>query len=438
MIILRGRNVYPQDIEWTAERCHPALRVGGAAAFAVEIDGEERLAVVQEIERNPDQEVIAEAIAAIRRAVAEQHDIDVYAIRLIKMLSLPKTSSGKVQRHACRDGFLAGSLDVVGRVDAAADACRTTAALAPPIEWPHRTIAVKDGSGSPYARRDRRLVGREGRGPARNTARRGRHETGRSRASVSARSRPCGWRPISRSGSAASSRQRSSMTIPRSTRSRTIPRGRGPCRALIGQPAEQRSEARSRADRDHRDRLPVSGRGEPRGVLENAARRRRRGRPDSGIAMGRRGPLGRPEYPPPRGISGANVDQFDADFFGISPREAVFVDPQHRLLLELAWEALEDGGQAPERWAGRARRGLRRDRHQRLRPAPGEERRRERRISNQRDLPPASPPTASRTTSISAARASRSTRPARPRWSRSISLAGACGTGNPSWRWRAG
>ncbi len=90
MIILRGRNVYPQDIEWTAERCHPALRAFGAAAFAFEVDGEERLAIVQEIERNADQHVIAEAIAAIRRALAEQHDIEVHAIRLIKMLTPPE------------------------------------------------------------------------------------------------------------------------------------------------------------------------------------------------------------------------------------------------------------------------------------------------------------------------------------------------------------
>ena len=57
---------------------------------------------------------------------------------------------------------------------------------------------------------------------------------------------------------------------------------------------------------------------------------------------------------PQRGGFLQRVDEFDADFFGISPREAVFVDPQHRLLLELAWEALEDGGQAPERLAGAA------------------------------------------------------------------------------------
>ncbi len=51
LIIVRGRNVYPQDVEWTVERSHPALRTGGAAAFAVEVAGEERLAIVLETER---------------------------------------------------------------------------------------------------------------------------------------------------------------------------------------------------------------------------------------------------------------------------------------------------------------------------------------------------------------------------------------------------
>ena len=72
LIIVRGRNVYPQDIEWTVERCHPALRAEGGAAFAVEVDGEERLVVVQEVERpRPDgspSEVVAADPPGGRRA----------------------------------------------------------------------------------------------------------------------------------------------------------------------------------------------------------------------------------------------------------------------------------------------------------------------------------------------------------------------------------
>src|SRR5262249_44872013 len=49
LIIIRGRNVYPQDVEWTVEHCHPALRAEGGAAFAVEAGGEERLVVVHEV-----------------------------------------------------------------------------------------------------------------------------------------------------------------------------------------------------------------------------------------------------------------------------------------------------------------------------------------------------------------------------------------------------
>ena len=113
MIILRGRNIYPQDIEWTVEHCHRAVRAGGTAAFAVEIGGTERLAIVQESERARDQDALGEIITSIRRSVAEQHDIDVHAIRLIKALTLPKTSSGKVQRHVCREAFMAGSLDPI-------------------------------------------------------------------------------------------------------------------------------------------------------------------------------------------------------------------------------------------------------------------------------------------------------------------------------------
>ena len=71
MIVLRGRNVYPQDVEWAAERSHAALRPGGAAAFSVNVAGEERLAIVLEVERRLREGAAGEILAAVRRGVGE-------------------------------------------------------------------------------------------------------------------------------------------------------------------------------------------------------------------------------------------------------------------------------------------------------------------------------------------------------------------------------
>ncbi|HYG61561.1 MAG TPA: condensation domain-containing protein, partial [Thermoanaerobaculia bacterium] len=110
LVIIRGRNHYPQDIELTAERSHPALRPGGGAAFSVEVDGEERLVIVHEVERIWRRDLHG-VIEAVRRAVAEEHEVPVHAVALIKPNTLPKTSSGKVRRRSCREDFLAGRLD---------------------------------------------------------------------------------------------------------------------------------------------------------------------------------------------------------------------------------------------------------------------------------------------------------------------------------------
>ena len=111
LIIIRGRNLYPQDIERSVDSCHQACQPCGAAAFTIEHDGEERLVVVQELTRHGSREADGEAvIAAIRQAVAAEHDAEVHAIILLKAGGLPKTSSGKVQRHACRIGYIAGDL----------------------------------------------------------------------------------------------------------------------------------------------------------------------------------------------------------------------------------------------------------------------------------------------------------------------------------------
>ncbi|MGO9462606.1 MAG: amino acid adenylation domain-containing protein, partial [Isosphaeraceae bacterium] len=117
VIIIRGRNVYPQDIEATVARSQPLLRADGAAAFSVEVDGEEHLVVASEVERRAKREQPEEIIAAIRQAVAAEHEIEADAVLLLKAASIPKTTSGKIRRHACRAGYLAGTLDVVAASD---------------------------------------------------------------------------------------------------------------------------------------------------------------------------------------------------------------------------------------------------------------------------------------------------------------------------------
>jgi acyl-CoA synthetase (AMP-forming)/AMP-acid ligase II len=114
IILIRGRNNYPQDIEYTVQNSHPALRPSCGAAFTVEVKGEERLVVVQEVERTWLRKIdIDEVNRAIRKAVVQEYDLQVYAIALIRTGSLPKTSSGKIQRRGCRAKFLEGSLEIL-------------------------------------------------------------------------------------------------------------------------------------------------------------------------------------------------------------------------------------------------------------------------------------------------------------------------------------
>lgn len=114
VIIIRGQNHYPTDIERTVENSHPALRPSCGAAFGVEIKGRERLVVVQEVKRSYLRRLdTKEVVEQLRHAVASQHGLEVYAAVLVKTGSIPKTSSGKIRRYACRTNFKIGSLKVV-------------------------------------------------------------------------------------------------------------------------------------------------------------------------------------------------------------------------------------------------------------------------------------------------------------------------------------
>lgn len=111
LIIIRGRNHYPQDIEQTVEQSHPSVLPNSCAAFPIDVGGEERLVVVQEVERHAQD--CGEIIEAIRRAVAETHEVELYAVSLLRAGTISKTSSGKIQRNESRKRFLDRSLSAV-------------------------------------------------------------------------------------------------------------------------------------------------------------------------------------------------------------------------------------------------------------------------------------------------------------------------------------
>ncbi len=113
LIIIRGRNHYPEDIEQTINSAYRGLRVGYCAAFSIEVEDQDQLVVVQEVEpRHRDLDADA-AIRAIRRAIAARHELEVHAVLLVKAGTVPKTSSGKTRRVACRQRYLHGELDVL-------------------------------------------------------------------------------------------------------------------------------------------------------------------------------------------------------------------------------------------------------------------------------------------------------------------------------------
>ncbi|MBQ3389163.1 MAG: aminotransferase class I/II-fold pyridoxal phosphate-dependent enzyme [Thermoguttaceae bacterium] len=116
LIILRGVNVYPQDIEATAQHTVPdLLRVNAGGAFMVGADNEEKLVLIQEVERRFKEGDEKRIFPEIRKAIAIEHEVPIDTIVLVRSGSVPKTSSGKVQRHACREGFLKNELNEVAR-----------------------------------------------------------------------------------------------------------------------------------------------------------------------------------------------------------------------------------------------------------------------------------------------------------------------------------
>jgi acyl-CoA synthetase (AMP-forming)/AMP-acid ligase II/acyl carrier protein len=114
MVIIRGRNYYPQDIEQIVQQCHEALEPHSGAAFSVERNDKEELTVIQEVSRKHWRKLDKdEVIAQIRKEVAQAFDVVVGGIVLITPMSLPKTSSGKIQRYLAKEQYLNNTLRIV-------------------------------------------------------------------------------------------------------------------------------------------------------------------------------------------------------------------------------------------------------------------------------------------------------------------------------------
>lgn len=114
LIIIRGRNVCPQDVELSMESAHSKVRPGCTAAFSVEQKGLECLAVVAEVrDRKMSSEQLDEIVASIQHRILADHQLSCFAIALLKPHSIPKTTSGKIQRHRSRQKFLDDSLSAL-------------------------------------------------------------------------------------------------------------------------------------------------------------------------------------------------------------------------------------------------------------------------------------------------------------------------------------
>jgi acyl transferase domain-containing protein/acyl-CoA synthetase (AMP-forming)/AMP-acid ligase II/acyl carrier protein len=330
VIILHGFNHYPQDIERTAAASHASLRGHAGAAFGILEEGEEKLVVVVEAERYAARSLDVDAVAeAVRLAVLEYHEIVPETIVIAKPGAIPLTSSGKVQRSACRNLFLEGTLDTLALVGASGAMAPREAVLAAPASGAAESI--------------RRLITKlaaEAAGVAVD-----RVDVHAPFASLGLSSL-MGVRLAGQLESELGRRLSPTLLYEHTT-----------IAALAAHLAGE-SEAHPSSARAGRLTGPVA-------VVGMACRFPGASNPAAFWELLRTGGDAIREVPADRwdlddyyeagepkpgkvntkwGGFLDGVDCFDAAFFGISAREADSMDPQQRLLLEVTWEALEHGG----------------------------------------------------------------------------------------------
>lgn len=115
LIVVRGRNLYPQDVEWAVRQADPRVRNAPCAVFSVDLFGSERLVVVQEVERTRRNTCFEELGNVVRRRIGRDCGVEVFDLLFVKPGAIPRTTSGKVRRLQCRADYLAEQIDVVAR-----------------------------------------------------------------------------------------------------------------------------------------------------------------------------------------------------------------------------------------------------------------------------------------------------------------------------------
>ncbi|MDB5815272.1 MAG: beta-ketoacyl synthase [Rhodocyclales bacterium] len=330
LIIIRGANHYPQDIERSAECAHAALRQGGwGAAFVIDtLEVSPRVVVVQEVERAERKRIDPQEVGRlIADAVTREHGIEVDMVVLVPPASVPKTSSGKIQRRACRQLLLDAAFDEIGRWTRPIQASNDKGIIAAACDIATMTALLKTSVARLTGRRPEEIPAEA---PFVDLA-------------------LDSMRLVEFIADLSSSLQRN---LPASLAFEyPSVAALAAYLAVGGQQSVQQA--------DHAEPIAIVGMGcrfpQADGLEafwdllmsgESAIREIPTARAElTGFVAG-------PDSPYRFGGFIDDVDRFDAAFFNISPREAQRVDPQQRLLLETAWHALEHAGVPADSLAG--------------------------------------------------------------------------------------
>jgi len=341
LIIIRGRNYYPHDIEDAVIACDALESKGPVAAFAVDSEGEERLVIACEVADASTLDWKA-AWRKIGQAVMEAHGVRVDEIVFVKPRAIPKTSSGKLRRRACRENYVSGELR--------ARACVRAKDLPPARAGEARTSGQdRERAHGAAGELQRWLVS-----AVAKISRRPEDE-------IDVREEFFSLGLDSLDVIRLSGELELHLGRPVDTslffRHPTIEK----LASWFFDPAPAASPAAATSARSPHD--------EPIAVIGLSCRFPGANDPDSFwelLAHGKSAIVEVPSsrwnvdalYDPAPGRKGkmntrwggflSEVEMFDAELFDISPREAVRMDPQHRLLLELAREACADAGLLPE------------------------------------------------------------------------------------------